>query len=135
MITTVNRASRAFSDLLTTCLSHHDLTIPAWGVLGYLSSHTQARPIEIAKFLGVKPPFVAKMLSHLETRTYISTSRFPDDERGKMIQLTQTGKDLVEMVEPQLQHCLHEQFHGVDDSQLVSYFSFNNYIADNVHHH
>lgn len=135
MLTSVNRASRALSDLLRTCLSHHGLTIPQWTLLGRLFSEKQVRPVDIAKFLGVKPPFVAKILAELETQDYIQSVPFPDDERGKTIQLTAAGIQLVEHVEPMLQDCLNGQFSGVNKQDLDTYFSLNSYIAQRVSHH
>lgn len=135
MFIAVNRANRAFSELLRTCLSHHDLTIPQWGILGHLYTCQQARPSSIATFLGVKAPFVAKTCADLESAGYIESTPFPDDERGKMLRLTATGHNLVETVEPMLQHCIHEQLSDIDQDQLKSYFSLNHHIAHNVHHH
>lgn len=135
IITDLNRANRAFSDLLRTCLSHHGLTIPEWGILGHLHVTHHVRPGEIAKFLGVKPPFVAKILAQLESQNLITVMPYPDDERGKVVKLTESGTTLVNTIEPQLQHCLHIQFQGVNDKDIATYFSLNHYIADNVHHH
>ncbi len=135
LLTNVNRANRALSDLLRTCLSHHGLTIPQWTILGYLSDKKTARPVDLTKHLGVKAPFVAKTLAELEAQKCITSKPFPDDERGKVIELTSAGHELITNIEPMLQECLSHQLEDVKQPDLATYFSVNQYIGSHVHHH
>lgn len=135
MSLSINRAQRAFNTLMKTCLSHHGLTIPEWSVLGYLYEASSMRPLEVASSLGVKPPFIAKLITVLSDKQLITSELFPDDERGKVIRLTEQGRTLVQEVEVKLEHCLNGQLGAIEKSDLQLFFELNNYIAANVRHH
>lgn len=135
MSLSINRAQRAFNTLMKTCLGHHGLTIAEWSVLGSLYEAGSVRPLEVASSLGVKPPFVAKLITALADKQLIVCETFPDDERGKTMRLTEKGRLLVQEVEVKLEHCLNGQLGAIEKSDLNTYFALNNYIAANVRHH
>ncbi len=135
MSLSINRAQRAFNTLMKTCLGHHGLTIPEWSVLGNLYEVSSIRPVEMAGSLGVKPPFIAKLIAGLSDKQLICCESFADDERGKTIRLTDKGRLLVEEVEVKLEYCLNNQLGEIEKSDLNTFFALNNYIAANVRHH
>lgn len=135
MSVSINLAQRAFRELLKTCLGHHGLTIPQWTLLGKLYVAGSIRPVSVAQFLGIKPPYVAKLISTLEEQKLITSEQFPDDGRGKAITLTLEGKALVDRVEGMLEACLNEQLGGLKHDDLKTYFMLTQYIAQNVRHH
>jgi MarR family transcriptional regulator for hemolysin len=128
MSVSINAAQRAFNVLLKTCLSHHNLTIPQWVVLGMIDKNNVVRPMVIAKQLGMKPPYIAKLLNGLVIDGFIVSSQYADDERGKTIRLSATGRELIDQVEPQLADCLREV-------HASTFFAVSEFIAQNVRHH
>jgi DNA-binding MarR family transcriptional regulator len=134
MSISINLAHRAFRELISTCLSHHNLTIPQWTLLGKLYTSGSVRPVNLAKILNIKPPYIAKLLSELEGQKMIESVGFADDGRGKAIRLTKKGFVHVEYVESQLSECLNDQLGSLKENDLKTYFIMTKYIANNVHH-
>ncbi len=134
MSTSVGLAHRAFNALLKTCLSHYNLTMSQWKLLGHLYTNGVSRPYRIASILETKPSMVAKILSELQNMDLVVVEVHPDDERGKSILLNETGTRLVEQVESKLEVCLNDQFKSLDRRDVETYFSLTRYIAQNVHH-
>ncbi len=131
----VNRGQRAFNGLLKTCLAHNQLTVSEWALLGQLSQQATLRPTEIASLLGVKGPFVTKIMETLAAKGHIEYLDSPDDDRGKRIQLTTKGMKKVEIVEAKLQVCIEHQLGDLRNQQLATYFQVCDYISNNVRHH
>jgi DNA-binding MarR family transcriptional regulator len=134
MSTSITLAQRAFGQLLKTCLGHHGLTIPQWTLLGQLYKSGPMRPISASQLLGIKPPYVAKLINELEVQGILTTVLFDDDGRGKSIMLTVKGEELIAEVEVKLEKCINEQLKGLEQADLETYFRLSKYIASNVKH-
>ena len=135
MSVSIGLAQRAFKTLLATCLGHQGLTIPKWTLLGYLYRNGSTRPFEAARKLGMKPPYIAKLLPQLESEGLIVMVNFADDGRGKSISLSAEGRKLVEQVEVMLIRCINDQLKDVSQDDIRTYFEMTQYISNNVKHH
>lgn len=131
----INRGQRAFNKLLKTCLGHHGLTISQWSLLGKLYESTFLRPYEAAELLGAAPALLSKVIKFLQAEGYITCQVLEDDERGKVLALTPSGKSLVEQVEFKLEKCLNDQLGSQKAGDLQVYFGVSEFIARNVRHH
>ena len=71
-------------------------------VLGFPGPHT-ARPTEIAARTGRSRQHINILLNELEAAGYLTRVPDPDDNRGKIIWLTDRGMDLVAVMREELE--------------------------------
>jgi DNA-binding MarR family transcriptional regulator len=135
-VSTVNQSQRAIHSMLSTCLSHYDLTVAEWTIIGLLaeSPHT---PTELAKTLNVKTPYVAMLLRQLRHRNGIISEIAKDsDSRSKQIHLTTHGREFMASIETKLQGCMsRELVDKIAPNDLDTFFRVAEFIGKNVKHH
>ncbi len=85
-------------------LSQHDVTRGQWAALGALDRGDASTPREIARFLGLDPSAVTRLLDRLEAKGLLVRRRHPTDRRSVTLVLTAKGKALV----PKLAACSFE---------------------------
>jgi DNA-binding MarR family transcriptional regulator len=90
--------SRRIKRAMETTLSEHGLTHPEWEVLGRLrlaDGHTSS-PGELAEEVEVSSGAMTSRLDRLEQAGLVRRKPDPDDRRGVLVELTETGKAAYE---------------------------------------
>jgi DNA-binding MarR family transcriptional regulator len=130
---TVIQSQQSLKQMLSICLGHYGLTMMQWLVIGVLVDQPQ-KPISIARYIGVTPPYVTLILNQINELGYITTTIIEDDERSKIIVISPEGESLALKVEEKLMSCIEREMGGLPAKDLTNFFQVSDYIAKNVRH-
>jgi DNA-binding MarR family transcriptional regulator len=129
----VTQSQQSLKQMLSICLEHYGLTMMQWLVIGVLLDQPQ-KPVDIAKRIGVTPPYVTLILNQVNELGYITKTIIEDDERSKRIVISSEGKSLAKEVEKKLMYCIEREIGGLPAEDLSNFFHVTDYIAKNVRH-
>lgn len=91
----IQRLATSMGQVFQAKLSQHDVTRGQWAALGALDQGDASSPREIARFLGLDPSAVTRLLDRLEAKGLLARQRHPADRRSVTLVLTTKGKALV----------------------------------------
>jgi DNA-binding MarR family transcriptional regulator len=129
----VTQSQQSLKQMLSICLGHYNLSMMQWLVIGVLIDRSQ-KPIDIAKRIGVSPPYVTLILNQINELGYITKTVIEDDERSKIVVISPQGKALALKVEKKLMSCIEREMGGLPAEDLSNFFQVSDYIAKNVRH-
>lgn len=72
--------------------------LPAASVLGILAERGPSRASTLAEILRLDLSSVSRQVSALEREGWVQRERDPDDQRASLLELSPTGRDLLERV-------------------------------------
>lgn len=99
----LSRATLAVESRLAATFARHGLDASSFDVLATLlrsGAPYRITPVELAREAMISTSAVAQRLNKLESRGLVARQVNPADGRGRVVALTDTGKDLVERVLP-----------------------------------
>lgn len=103
-------------------LAPYDLKSMEWAILGMLFAQSEGlRHAEIAEALGVKKPFVTRMIAQLSTKCLVTTSVDKNDKRARVVLLTTEGKKIVPTIEGKIRRQMRGLVEGVSARDLIGY--------------
>ena len=100
----LSRASAAVDARLEATFSRHGLDAGAFDVMATLVRQGppyRLAPVELAAEAMITSSAVAQRLNRLESGGFVTRVANPNDGRGKFVQLTPAGKDVVDRVLPE----------------------------------
>ncbi|MEO6508920.1 MAG: MarR family transcriptional regulator [Patescibacteria group bacterium] len=115
------RAYRLLEIHLTKLLEKYDLLIPEWKLLGQLSLHNKIRPAELAALLGVKRPFITRLMQSLTEKKLLDSKVEKLDKRAQSITLTSKAEKMLEEIEIDVKKYLQDMFKGVSIVEIGIY--------------
>ncbi len=94
------RASRALVGVAARSLAAlpDDMTLPQFRALVFVAQHEPAPSGALAQALGVHPSTTTRLVDRLEAKNLIARHTSPNDRREIHLELTPTGRDIVEHV-------------------------------------
>jgi DNA-binding MarR family transcriptional regulator len=99
----LSRAAASATAELAVTFTRHGIDASTFDVLATLrrqGSPYRLAPAALATEAMVTTSAVAQRLNRLETLGLVSRQPHPDDGRGKLVELTSTGKELIDRVLP-----------------------------------
>ncbi|WP_345438591.1 MarR family winged helix-turn-helix transcriptional regulator [Actinoallomurus vinaceus] len=84
------------TDRLAEKAREHGLKVKHVGVLAALAGSGPMSQLELARLMRVAPSLVVTLADHLETMEAIQRLRDPDDRRRQRLELTETGRALLD---------------------------------------
>jgi MarR family transcriptional regulator for hemolysin len=84
--------AKAVSAAFNTALANEGGSVPTWLILNSLREQRSLTQHELARSLGIEGPTVARHLSNLERRGYISRRRSETDRRAIGVEITDQGE-------------------------------------------
>ncbi len=117
------KSYRILKKKTTAFLSVYDLSTVDWALLGilYETSEETLYLIDIADALGVKPPFVTRIIAELQKRGLVTIEKSNVDSRAKNIHLTKEGSSLVVTIERKLRVVSRTWITGVSPLDFLAY--------------
>lgn len=88
-------ASRALTRRYRPLLERHDLTYPQYLVVVYLGASGPSSIKDVAGALRLDHATVTPLLKRMEARRLVDRSRAPDDGRSFLLDLTDTGREVL----------------------------------------
>lgn len=117
---------------LTVALLPFNISIPEWKLLGQLYDHNNLRLSALADYLSYDPPMITKIAKQLEKRELITRQQDNNDERAKIITITDKGRALIEELEPVVKTAIRELLVGVTQEELAIYIKVLSVIVENT---
>ncbi|HVI69570.1 MAG TPA: MarR family transcriptional regulator [Magnetospirillaceae bacterium] len=98
------RAHRALKTKLSYFLRPHNLTMMQWAIVGslYGAGETGMRVSDLAHRLDTSLAFVTTTLNVLEAKAIVSRSSHAQDNRAKIVRLTETFRPSVDSIEKEV---------------------------------
>lgn len=99
----LSRAALAVESRLAHTFARHGLDAPSFDVLATLlrsGAPYRTTPAKLAREAMISTSAVAQRLNRLERRGLIRRQPNPDDGRGTLVALTDTGRELIEAALP-----------------------------------
>jgi DNA-binding MarR family transcriptional regulator len=116
------KSYRVLKNKTSYFLLPYKLSTVDWALLGILYECSEDMYLsEIADVLGVKAPFVTRLITQLEKRKLIIVERSVVDTRAKHMYLTPAGTQLVKTVESKLRVVSRSWITGVSPRDLIGY--------------
>ena len=111
-------------------LEAYTLTTIEWALLGLVYEKKAGEaPTELGAILGVKGPFVTRLIAALQKKKLVTIEKSPTDSRAKIVMLTAHGRTQVEHIESLLRIESKTWIKGVSTRDIISYISVLNAIA------
>lgn len=127
------KVSKELRYVLTSELTHHDLTASQWAVLNRLhleednnSSLNMRTAVEIASKLDFDKPTISGIVSRLTEKGMIRKEQHPHDRRSSVLFLTEKTKELIPMLERISDRVIEESlinFDPVEKEMFLFYLS------------
>ncbi|MFJ6418343.1 MarR family winged helix-turn-helix transcriptional regulator [Paeniglutamicibacter sp. NPDC091659] len=99
----LSRAALAVESRLAGTFAHHGLDASSFDVLATLlrsGAPYKITPVKLAREAMISTSAVAQRLNKLEARGFVAREANPNDGRGTLVALTDTGKELIEKALP-----------------------------------
>jgi DNA-binding MarR family transcriptional regulator len=115
--TVLLRSARLMSDQVNALLLPHQLNYSLWQVMYVLQARQGCTSIEIAQYLNVSKPSIAKRmhtLNQLGLLQYLNSA----DKREKKVMLSLDGQHLFALCAAEIDVLEQRVLHGIDDKQL-----------------
>ncbi len=127
-----SKAQRILHECTTKYLKNLKISPINWAFLGIVNDHEDGiRPSEAAEILGVEAPFITSMINDLRKKGLIADKSHPEDNRVKMVQLTQKGRKFVESTESQLRTQMKVLVKDISPKEFADYLYVLKKIIDN----
>lgn len=130
-------ASRA---LIERILRPHDLGSTQWYVLHQLVNHGPTRQKDFVKLLQIEKPALSDVVAALVRKGFVDQAPDPNDQRQRVISLTDTGRILWDDLPDPIELILRIAFEGFDPETLklvagvlqVATERLNNHVIEGV---
>ena len=111
-------------------LETYNLTTIEWALLGLLyEKKIGEAPTALGAILGVKGPFVTRLIASLQKKKLLTTGKSLTDSRVKVVMLTAHGRNQVEDIESLLRVESKTWIKGVSTRDIIAYIRVLNTIA------
>ena len=128
------KAHRAVQHYTAEFLKPYGLTAMEWTLLGYIAdkSNGGVKATDIAEAFSVDASLMTNTINKLVMQELVVRAPHPDDQRIRMIKLTDKGADLVSEIESSLEPSMLGQWlSGLSPALLGSYVKVLKHIIDN----
>jgi DNA-binding MarR family transcriptional regulator len=100
------------SHALAKVYAQHNITISEWRILAHLATHESLTPGELGRLTNMEKARVSRALILMDSKALITRTGDSFDKRIAHIKLTETGKNLYALIEPEV-IAWNQQFHQV----------------------
>lgn len=122
---------RPFEKRLNIQLNKHHLFRGQWTILYYLYHFGPATLVEISDYQGVEKPTVTRTFAGLEELQYVEQIA-GKDKRQKLMQLTDRGREIYELVRVDIDELEQEILDGITEEELLQAVQVMQKIRNNV---
>jgi DNA-binding MarR family transcriptional regulator len=122
-------------------LRRAELSRPRWGMLMLLMAHERLgrrrgmSPTEFSRFQGVSRNTVSSLLRGLEDQGYVRRSLDPDDYRMFSIELTDTGRKLIQELAPEAVDQMNDLASGLTAEERTQLIALLEKLRNSIRDH
>lgn len=123
------RGSQVFS---TRKLSEYDLNAGEQYILMYLMGHDDSNQDSIAKFFMLDKGSIARTLAKLESKGFIVRRVNDENQREKVITLTEKSKDIKEVLTELLIEWKETMYEGISEEEISTFERIVKKVSTNI---
>ena len=109
-----------------------DITPEQWVMLDSLYQRNGQSQTELAGDSYKNAPTVSRIIDLLEKKGFVERQRFENDRRRYKIFLTDTGKSVVEKVQPAVSSLRQQSWDNLSDEDYTQFLRVINQVFDNL---
>lgn len=128
----INRTNNKLKNALIQIFKPYDVTPEQWVVLKRLWQQEGITPKYIAELTFKDQPTVVRILEKLERKEFISRKINIEDSRSYLIYLTDSGRELKNILIPLSKKKQNEALSGIDREDSEKLFQMLNKIYENL---
>ena len=113
-------------------LSDYGINAAEEYILMYLMGHRDANQDSVAKFFMLDKGTVARSLQKLESKGFIVRKINDDNQREKVITLTENALNLKQVLNELLVDWRSAMFDGLSDEEIMAFEKAVNKVAENI---
>lgn len=113
-------------------LSDYGINAAEEYILMYLMGHRDANQDSVAKFFMLDKGTVARSLQKLESKGFIIRKINDDNQREKVITLTENALNLKQVLNELLVDWRSAMFDGLSDEEIMAFEKAVNKVAENI---
>ena len=113
-------------------LSDYGINAAEEYILMYLMGHRDANQDSVAKFFMLDKGTVARSLQKLESKGFIVRKINDDNQREKVITLTENALNLKQVLNELLVDWRSAMFNGLSDEEIAAFEKAVNKVAENI---
>jgi len=117
---------------LTRRLSEYGINAAEEYILMYLLGHNEPNQDSIAKYFMLDKGSVARSLAKLESKGFIARKINDENQREKVITLTEKARNMREMLGEQLVSWQSTMYEGLSEEEIRIFENTVKAIADNI---
>ena len=125
-------ASNRLEKALNTKLGEHGITFRQSQVIGCLMIQPGLTQIELAQWLQLEAPTIARVLDRMERDGWVVRESHPDDRRKKMMQPTAAAEDAWKLMRRVSQEVFTTATSGLSKSQIDALLTGMRIIRTNL---
>ena len=130
----IERSSKRMKQVCQQLLKENDIniTVDQWVVMQELNKTNGQVQISLANNTFKDAPTITRIIDLLCQKGYVERVSNPNDRRRFQIFLTNSGKDLIRLVEPIIMDFRKKAYEGLDSNQLNILKESLNHIFENL---
>ena len=130
----IERSSKRMKQVCQQLLKENDIniTVDQWVVMQELNKTNGQVQISLANNTFKDAPTITRIIDLLCQKGYVERVSNPNDRRRFQIFLTDSGKDLIRLVEPIIMDFRKKAYEGLDSNQLNILKESLNHIFENL---
>ncbi len=128
----LDRAARAFTNVMTARLRPHRITIGQWKHLRTLWEEDGLTQVELCRRLGIQKASSTSVLGSLMRRKLVHRLRDSQDKRKFKIYLTAEGRSLRQTLTDIVAGLNRESRKGLAERDVLAFFRVGRAIAENL---
>lgn len=126
-----SQAYRLLRANVSRTLAAFELSMPEWILLGQLSDSGELRLNELAALLQVEASQVTILVKELHKKELLTLRSHPEDNRAKLIVVTEKTKQLILQINTQIHQSLEPLMKDISSQDIAAYFRVLKKIISN----
>ncbi|MED1471042.1 MarR family winged helix-turn-helix transcriptional regulator [Bacillus salipaludis] len=125
------RVYRPLISKLNETLGEFELSYSLWQVIWYINKNQQSTLVDISNYYNVEKPTVTRAVKRLEEKLIIKV--IPGkDKREKVIQLTDLGEDLYQIIRQKITELEYSVMRGISNEEQNAAFQLLPKLRKNI---
>ncbi|MGG1399730.1 winged helix DNA-binding protein [Bacillus salipaludis] len=125
------RVYRPLISKLNVTLGEFELSYSLWQVIWYINKNQQSTLVDISNYYNVEKPTVTRAVKRLEEKLIIKV--IPGkDKREKVIELTDLGEDLYQIIRQKITELEYSVMNGISKEEQNAAFQLLPKLRKNI---
>lgn len=116
-----SQAAKRMSEELENRFKDYHISKAQFFVLYYVDMHEQLKQMDLANYMGLKAPTIARLIDRMEKENLVHRLHDKDDRRIRYVVLTKEGKKIIDALYPIAQKFKDDATKDIADEHVQIY--------------